>query len=83
MESASIVGKTSVPAEPAAFAQENIARLRKLGAEERGEMIRLACRGAAEIERGRMESGLPVSQPVPWPPSTIELLSKYARHGRS
>jgi hypothetical protein len=61
---------------------EEIARLRSLTIEERGEMILSACRAAALIEQGRIESGLGRSQPMPWPPSTFAFLKKHAPNGK-
>ncbi|MCU0981862.1 MAG: hypothetical protein MUF25_22145 [Pirellulaceae bacterium] len=56
--------------------------LRALSLDQRGELIMAACRAAAALERGRIASGLPPSQPVPWPESTWALLRKYAPYGQ-
>lgn len=68
---------------------ENISRLkgqvelfRSLPLDERGELIIAACRAAAQIEQGRLASGLPPSQPAPWPESTWQLLRRYAPNGQ-
>ena len=57
--------------------------LRSLSLEERGAMIEAACRTAAEILRSRIKSGFPAPSPAPWPPSTLDFLSKHAPHGRN
>lgn len=56
--------------------------LRALSLDQRGELIAMACRAAALVERGRIATGLRPSQPVPWPESTWALLRKYAPHGQ-
>jgi hypothetical protein len=61
---------------------DEISRLRSLTLEERGEMILSACRSAALIEQGRIESGLGPSQPLPWPRSTLAFLKKHAPNGK-
>ena len=50
--------------------------------DERGELIRRACQAAAEIEASRIRSGLPPSQPAPWPSSTWEFLRKHAANAQ-
>ena len=57
-------------------------RLRTASLDERGEMIRQACQAAAEIEVGRIRSGLPPTTPAPWPSSTWEFLREHAAHVR-
>ena len=57
--------------------------IRKLSLEERTQLIKSACRAAQAIDRSRIESGLPLSEPTPWPRSTWELLRKYAPNGRA
>jgi hypothetical protein len=49
---------------------------------ERGEMLSVACRDAAEIEASRLQMGLPPSQPAPWPDSTWAFLAEAARRVR-
>jgi hypothetical protein len=62
--------------------EADLARLRTLSLDKRGELIALACQAATAVERGRMASGLGPSQPVPWPESTWMLLRKYAPDGQ-
>ncbi|WP_442483929.1 hypothetical protein [Aeoliella sp. SH292] len=45
---------------------------------ERARRLKLACAGAAAIERGKRSAGLASSQPAPWPASTWEFLAKHA-----
>jgi len=61
---------------------EQIESFRSLSLEERGQLIIAACRAAAQIEQGRLASGLPPSQPAPWPDSTRQLLKRYAPNGQ-
>lgn len=61
---------------------EQIELFRSLSLDERGQMIIAACRAAVQIEQGRVASGLPPSQPAPWPDSTWELLKRYAPNGQ-
>jgi len=56
--------------------------LQALSMEQRGRMIAAACKTAAEIQRGRIASGLPTPAPAPWPASTMAFMRKYAPHGR-
>lgn len=58
-------------------------QLRQLTLEERTRLIKSACRATQAIDRSRIESGLPLSEPTPWPKSTWELLRKYAPNGRA
>lgn len=51
-------------------------RLRSLTPEERSRMLTAVCRDAMELERSRVASGLPPSQPAPWPQSTWDFLRK-------
>ena len=62
--------------------EEQVESFRTMSLEQRGELLMVACRAAAEIERGRSSSGLPPSQPAPWPQSTWELLRRHAPHGQ-
>ena len=62
--------------------EEQVESFRTLSLEQKGELLLAACRTAAEIERGRSSSGLPPSQPAPWPESTWELLRRHAPHGQ-
>ena len=62
--------------------REDDLALRELSMEQRGRMIEAACRTAAEIQRSRIASGMPVAAPTPWPASTWALLRKYAPNGR-
>lgn len=62
--------------------KERVELLRSLSLAERGELVISACRAAAQIEQGRLDSGLPPSQPAPWPESTWQLLRRYAPNGQ-
>jgi len=62
--------------------EEQVELFRSLSLDERGELIVAACRAAAQIEEGRLASGLPPSQPAPWPESTWQLLRRYAPNGQ-
>jgi hypothetical protein len=64
-------------------AEEDLAGLKRLSLAERGQLIIFACRAAARIEQGKQRSGLPPSQPEPWPKSTWMHLQKWARDARS
>jgi hypothetical protein len=57
-------------------------QLRGRSLQERGDLIIAACRAAAEIERGKIASGRPPSQPAPWPESTWEWLRRFAQRGK-
>lgn len=63
--------------------REDILRLRAMTPDERGVLFSQACVLAAKIERSRIESGLPCSQPAPWPDSTWEMLRKAAADARA
>ena len=54
----------------------------RLAVEQRGEAIVDACQLAAELEHSRIASGLPPSQPAPWPKSTWEFLRRSAARVR-
>jgi len=69
-------------AEKIALQEDQSRAIRELSLEERGRLLVSACRAAAIIERGRLASGLPPSQPAPWPDSTWALLKKYAPNGQ-
>ncbi len=56
--------------------KDDVAWLRQLTDAERGELIIAACAAAAMIEDGKIRSGLPPSQPAPWPESTWAFLKK-------
>lgn len=62
--------------------EQDAAAFRATSLEDRGKLLEAACRAAMEIERGRLASGLPPSQPAPWPESTWELLRRHAPLGR-
>jgi hypothetical protein len=62
--------------------EEQVELFRSLSLDERGELIMAACRAAAQIEQGRLDSGLPPSQPAPWPESTWQLLKRHAPNGQ-
>ena len=47
---------------------------------ERGEQILLACQANALIESSRSRSGIPPSEPVPWPESTRQFLKQCWRN---
>ena len=51
-----------------------------LGLAERGEQILLACQASALIESSRLRSGIPASEPVPWPESTRQYLKQWWRN---
>ena len=57
---------------------DELAALRRLSLDERGQLIESACRTAAEILAGRLRCGLPDEQPAPWPASTLEFLKRHA-----
>jgi hypothetical protein len=61
-------------------AKSDVSHVRSLSLGERAELLIAACRGAATIEEGRRQSGLPPSTPVPWPDSTREFMTKWASH---
>jgi hypothetical protein len=65
------------------FERSDLKRIRALSLQERGELLRLACRDAAEIEASRLAQRLPPSQPAPWPESTWQFLAEAARRVRS
>jgi hypothetical protein len=71
--------KAVLPSSKDIYGAQDLATLRSLSFDERGRLIELACRAAAEILIGRRRSGLPDEEPAPWPASTFELLKKYAR----
>ncbi|MBN1421613.1 MAG: hypothetical protein JXP34_22765 [Planctomycetes bacterium] len=73
--------RPAVP-DPERLTGERIEAIRSLSLEEHGRLLEAACRAAAEIERGRIETGLRPSGPAPWPPSTIAFLRKHAPDGR-
>ena len=60
-----------------------IARLRSLSERERSQILEAACIAAAQIEKSRRATGLPPTQPAPWPESTWELLRKHAAKFRA
>lgn len=62
--------------------EETVQRIRALSDRERGEMVAAVCRAAAKIHAGRIASGLPPSQPTPWPASTWELLKRLIANAR-
>ncbi len=62
--------------------EEDLARLRSLSMEERGQLIKAACEASAEIERSRRAAGFPPIKPDPWPESTWEFLRKHATHAQ-
>lgn len=62
--------------------EEHVDGENNLPLKQRGELIIAACRAAAQIEQGRLASGLPRSKPAPWPKSTWQLLRDYAPNGR-
>ena len=68
--------------EAASATGSDVEHLRTMSMQERGRQLAAACRLAASIERGKIDSGLPPSQPVPWPQSTWEFLKKHAPNGK-
>jgi hypothetical protein len=77
------MSSNAAPTNPkAAFFDDDVAALRRLSLDERGQLIESACRTAAEILEGRRLCGLPDERPAPWPDSTLELLKRHARAWR-
>lgn len=70
-----------LPRELPSDVQEKIARLRSLTMEQRSQMIKQACRMAAEIYKSRLKMGLPPVKRAQWPASTWEFLRKHAPNG--
>lgn len=68
--------------EAARDAKAEVADLTRLNDYQRGLLIISACQAAMAIEHGKMQSGLPPSQPSPWPKSTWEFLKKSTRDAR-
>jgi hypothetical protein len=68
--------------EIAALESSDLDRIRKMSLSERGELLSLACRGAARLEASRIKMGLPSPEPAPWPPSTWAFLAECARRAR-
>lgn len=62
--------------------ETNLPQLRALSLDQRAELIMAACQAAAALERGRIASGLPPSEPVPWPESTWAMLRNHAPNGQ-
>ena len=54
-------------------------RFARLSLEERGRLVRAACRSAAMIYENRLSSGLPPHIREEWPPSTWDFLKRHAR----
>ena len=50
---------------------------------ERGELLVSLFRAAMEIEQSKIASGLPASEPAPWPQSTWEFQRKWTQHART
>jgi hypothetical protein len=67
----------------AALKADDLLRLRSLSLEQRGALIESACKSAMAIERGRIASGLPRSEPAPWPASTWEFMKRHAARVRA
>ncbi len=57
-------------------------RLRQLSFAQRGELLAIVCRDAAEIEASRIAMGMLPSQPAPWPESTKKFFAEAARRVR-
>ncbi|MBP87453.1 MAG: hypothetical protein CMJ64_12135 [Planctomycetaceae bacterium] len=72
----------ALPTEAIIQAKDNLADLRALTMEERGKLIKMACQAAARLERSKILSGLPPSQPAPWPKSTWQFLKEHARNAQ-
>jgi hypothetical protein len=70
------------PAEAMHQSAEDLARLRSLTMQERGDMLIAACQAAVEFLEGRARSGLPPPTPAPWPRSTVELFKRFAPNAR-
>jgi len=66
----------------ASAAENDDESLRTMSMAERGRRLAAACRLAASVERSKTKSGMPPSQPEPWPDSTWEFLRKHAPNGR-
>jgi len=75
-------GQQVVSSESPQHRDDRIRWLRSLSMEERGELLVIACRTAALIERSRIASGLPPTEREPWPESTWEFLRKHAPNAR-
>jgi hypothetical protein len=58
---------------------ESSRRFRTLSLDERGRLVRAACRSTAVIYESRIASGLPPRIRQEWPPSTWEFLKRHAR----
>jgi hypothetical protein len=71
-----------LPQELSTQVQADIARLRALTMEQRGQMIDEACRLARLIEDSKVKQGFPPTAPAPWPASTWEFLRKHAPNGK-
>jgi hypothetical protein len=52
---------------------------RNLSLDERGELVRAACRSAARLYASRIASGLPPRVREEWPRSTWDFLNRHAR----
>jgi hypothetical protein len=65
-----------------AQAEETLRLIRALSIRERGEMVAAVCRAAAKIHAGRIASGLPPSEPTPWPDSTWALLKRLTANAK-
>ena len=57
---------------------ESSRRFRMLSLDERGRLVRAACRSAALLYESRIASGLPPRIREEWPPSTWEFLKRHA-----
>jgi hypothetical protein len=62
--------------------RRDLESVRAMSMDERGILLAAACRDAAAVERSRIESGLPPSQPAPWPASTWAFLAEAVRRLR-
>jgi hypothetical protein len=70
-----------IQAHEAAHAAD-LARLRTLTMQERGQLIEAACEAAMVVYRSRLAMGLPPAERDPWPASTWEFLKRHAARAR-
>jgi hypothetical protein len=62
---------------------EHSKQFRQLSLDERGKLVRAACRGVTRLYEGRIASGLPPRIREEWPRSTWEFLKRHARRTSS
>ena len=70
-----------LPCEPDEIARDELEQLRAMSLQERGQLLAIACRAAARLDRSRAEAGLSPPAEDPWPKSTWDFLRMQAsRH---